>query len=165
MVIKLAPGLVDAIADYLEANFEAVLQAEETIWNDGLPLPKMNTIARRDPDDPGKIANPPFMYVVANRTRIDDFRDDYALASHNLEVWIVAQATDKDVLRKLVYRYGNGLWKSLVKADGAGLGYRMATPESPTKPEIDYSLTLARGSMAMADVHILSWWGGAENDV
>ena len=161
MSIKLAPGLVDDMATYLTANLQTHLTAEEVIWNDGLSLPMPNGIIKRDPDDPRRMSNPPYLYVVVSRSQIYDWRDSYALANHQLVLWLVAQRSDVEELRTLIYRYGNALWKALVAADGS-LDYRMALPGAGVMPELDYGETLTKGSVALADVRIVSWWSRSE---
>ena len=162
MSIKLAPGLVDAMASYLTTNLQTHLTAEEAIWDDGLSLPMPNGIIKRDPDDPRRVNNPPYLYVVVSRSQIYDWRDSYAMANHQLVLWLVAQRSNVEELRTLIYRYGNALWKALVAADGS-LDYRMALPGAGVMPELDYGETLTRGSVAMGDVRIVSWWSYAES--
>ena len=162
MSIKLAPGLVDDMATYLTANLQMHLTAEEVIWDDGLSLPMPNGIIKRDPDDPRRMSNPPYLYVVVSRSQIYDWRDAYAMANHQLVLWLVAQRSDVEELRTMIYRYGNALWKALVAADGS-LDYRMALPGSGVMPELDYGETLTKGSVAMGDVRIVTMWSRSES--
>ena len=161
MVIKLAPGLVDEMAQFLSETLPETLRAEENIWSDGLTLPAPNAIVKRDPDDPRRMNNPPYLYVVVSRSQVFDWNRDNVLAGHQLVLWLVAQNSDVELLRKLVYRYGNALWKSLIKADKE-LTYRMALPNSNVMPEIDYGETLTRGNVAMGDVRLITWWSKGE---
>ena len=157
MSIKLAEGLVDAMATYLGTNLAALLTAEEIIWDDGISLPAPNAIIKRDPDDPRRMNNPPYLYVVVARSNIFDWRASYVLANHQLVLWLIAQHSDVEELRKMVYRYGNVLWKGLVGASGA-LSYIMAQPDSSVMSELDYGETLTRGNVAMGDVRVVTWW-------
>jgi len=165
MSIKLALGLVDEIVSYLTTNLQTYLTAEEEIWDDGISLPMPNAIIRRDPDDPRRMNNPPYLYIVVARSQMFDWRSGYASANHQLVSWLVAQDSDVEQLRKMIYRYGNALWKTLVAADDdAGVTYDMALPSAAILPDLDYGETLTRGSVAMGDVRVVTWWSGSEND-
>jgi len=161
MAIKLALGLVDEMVDYLTDNLQTHLTTEEEIWDDGITLAMPNSIIKRDPDDPRRMNNPPYLYVVVPRSQIYDWKAAYVMANHQLVLWLVAQNPDIDVLRLQVYRFGNTLWKCLVAADGA-LNYRMALPGSGVMPEMDFGETLTRGNVAMADVRLITWWSDME---
>lgn len=159
--MKLGPGLVDEVVTYLDSNIQTYLTAEEDLWDDDISLPKPNEIVKRDPDDPRRISNPPYLYVVVSRSQIYDWRSGYAFANHQLVNWLVQQETDIDTLRLMIYRYGNALWKALVAADSS-LTYRMVLPGSGVMPELDYGETLTRGNVAMADVRLITWWSKGE---
>ncbi len=157
--MKLALGLVDAIVSYLESNLQTHLTAEENIWDDGISLPMPNGIIKRDPDDPRRMSNPPYLYVVVSRSPIFDWREDYIFSTHQLILWLVAQDSDPERLRILIYRYGNALFKCLMSAD---IDYKMAMPAGGSMPELDYGETLTRGSVAMGDVRLVTWWSASE---
>ncbi len=159
--MRLALGLVDDMAGWLKSNLETHLVAERGQWADGIPLPGPNEIIRRDPDDPRRMSNPPYLYVVVSRSQIYDWRRDYALANHQLVLWLVAQDSDVERLRVMIYRYGNVLWKAMVAADGE-LSYRMALPAAAVMPEMDYGETLTKGNVAMGDVRLITWWAQGE---
>lgn len=162
MSIKLALGLVDDIITYLGTNLSTYITAENTLWDDDITLVAPNEIVRRDPDDPRRMNNPPYLYVVVSRSQIFDWRSEYAMANHQLVLWLVEQDSDVEQLREKIYRYGNALWKALVAADSS-LTYRMALPGSGVMPELDYGETLTRGNVAMADVRIVTWWSKSES--
>jgi len=161
MSIKLAPGLINDMVEYLEDNLQSHLTAEETIWGDGIALPEPNGIIKRDPDDPRRMNNPPYLYVVVSRSPIYDWSSAHIMSQHQLILWLVAQDSDPEQLRTMIYRYGNALFKCLIAADGS-LDYRMAQPAGANMPELDYGETLTRGNVAMADVRVTSWWSGME---
>lgn len=158
MAIKLGGGLVDAVITYLTANLPAQLDAEELVWADGLALPDMTQIVRREPDQPERVTTPPYLYVIVDRSNIYDWRSDYAESSHALVAWIVTAEQDPDTLRKLMYRYGNALWKALTAYSVSQGVYKMASPEGGSETELDFGMSITSGSMAMADVRIESTW-------
>lgn len=157
-MIKLGPGLVEDAVAYITANVQAHLTAEEVIWADGIELPPPNKIVRRDPDQPQKISNPPYLYVFVDGTTIYDDHSGMMMSVHTLILWLVAQNADPEKLRVMVGRYGNALYKLLSAYDMSGAPYRLAEPQPGGMPNIDFGMTLTNGTMAMNDVRIETRW-------
>jgi hypothetical protein len=158
MSIKLGPGLVDAVVAYLTANLPAKLNAEEAVWNDGVVLDDMNEIVKRDPDQPERISNPPYLYVFVESSTIYDIRADSMMSVHTLICWLVAVDSLPEVLRVKIGRYGNALVKALNDYDTTVPAYRLAEPSPGAMPSIDFGMTLTNGTMAMNDVRVETHW-------
>lgn len=165
MTIKLGAGLVDAAMAYIVANLRTHLDAEQTLWGDGIALPSPNSYVKRDPDQPERLSNPPYLFVFVDNTTIYDWRQDFAMSEHTLVVWHVSQMNEQtstltapELIRAVVNRYGNALFKCLMAFHASQGEYRMASPDNGSPPIIDVGPTLVRESVAMLDVRLETRW-------
>ncbi len=155
MTWTLAEGIVDLITDYLKDNIAAKLNALDTEFEtDGhdieLADPVDYFVGEHELD---RIAETPAVFVLADDSDADNWRDTIIDATHELRIGIVVDDPDTEKLRRRLYRYGRALVELIVDAKTAG-SLNGFLPRG--NPRINYSPTLTDGSRFMGDV-TLEW--------
>jgi len=151
MAYTFAEGLVDEVVTYLTTNLPAKLDTIDTQMGDSITTDDVAEWIRRDPSDIRALTLVPACFVVVPRSSIVNWRADVMTSNHDLWIYLVARDSDPETLRKKIYRYGRGIWETLVDHYFDTATWKMSIG---VEPRFDFSETLTRGSMAMADVKI-----------
>lgn len=154
MAYTFAEGLVDEILTYLDNNLPGKLDDIDSQLADGIVLDDPVSYLMRDPADLRALTNVPSMFGKVPRTNVTGWHETSAWQNHVLWLYLVDRANDPETLSKRLYRYARAIWETLVD-------HQFDTVTVPTwkmgigaQPSFDFSETLTRGSMAMADVKI-----------
>jgi hypothetical protein len=147
MAYTFAEGLVDEVIAYLVAN----MPAKQNTIGDGITMDDVVDFIRRDPSDIRALTNIPSCFVIVPRTQITNWKETTQMQQHDLWIYLVARDPDPETLRKLIYRYARVLWETLVDHYYDTATWKIA---GGVQPSFDFSETITRGNMAMADVKV-----------
>lgn len=151
MAYTFAEGLVDEVITYLNTNMPAKQDTIDAQINDGIAMDDVVDYIRRDPSDIRSLTNIPSCFVIIPSTLITNWRADTAMQAHDLWIYLVARHTDPETLRKLIYRYARALWETLVDHYFDTATWKIA---GEIQPRFDFSETITRNSMSLADVKL-----------
>ena len=76
------------------------------------------------------------------------------MQSNDLWIYLVARNPDPETMRKLIYRHARALWETLVDHYYDTVTIATWKISGGVQPSFDFSETITRGSMSMADVKI-----------
>lgn len=151
MAYTFAEGLVDEVIAYLTTNMPAKQDVIDAAINDGIAMDDVVDWIRRDPSDIRALTNIPSCFVIVPSTSILNWRATTAHQAHDLWIYLVARDSNPETLRKLIYRYARALWETLVDHHYDTATWKIA---GDVQPRFDFSETITRGNMAMADVRL-----------
>ena len=151
MAYTFAEGLVDEVIAYLVANMPTKQNTIDSQIDDGITMDDVVDFIRRDPSDIRALTNIPSCFVIVPRTQITNWQETTQMQQHDLWIYLVARDPDPETLRKLIYRYARALWETLVDHYYDTATWKIA---GGVQPSLDFSETITRGNMAMADVKV-----------
>jgi len=151
MVYGFAEDLVNEVIAYLNTNMPAKQDVIDAAIGDGIAMADVVDYIRRDPSDIRSLTNIPSCYVIVPRTNLLNWKEASAHQVQDLWIYLVARDPDPETLRKLIYRYARALWETLVDHYFDTATWKIA---GGVQPSFDFSETITRNNMSMADVKI-----------